>query len=199
MKRSHFSAASAVLTTVLALAFASVSFAQDAQPAPLGKVVDIRKIQGGKVKTPEYKLLTGQAMARTRDWFQVTTQYETNPEWVDDVTFTYYILVKGKVAGAKFLLLRGEVTYVTIQKGKHLSDMYLHPSTLARYGDVERVGVVVSMQGRVVAMDSLPASNQRWWEQASPVDGYVLNRMQTPFAMINFDDYEAIKARTGAQ
>ncbi len=194
MKRGRLCLVCAVLSAALALP--CLSIAQDAAPA--AKIASIRKISGGKVKTPEYKLLTGQAMARTRDWFQITTQFETEPEWVDDLTFTYYVLVRGKATGAKFMLLRGEVTYVTIQKGKHLSDMYLHPSTLARYGDVERVGVVVSTQGRVIAMDSLPASNQRWWEQASPVDGYVLNRMQTPFAMVNFDDYEAIKARSGA-
>ena len=40
-------------------------------------------------------------------------------------------------------------------------------------------------------------TNQRWWEQMTPVDGYVLNRMETPFAMISFDDYEAIKPKAG--
>ena len=91
------------------------------------------------------------------------------------------------------------MTYVNIQKGKHKSDMYLHPSTIARYGDVQRVGVVISSQGRVLAMESLPANNQRWWEQLTPLDGYVLNRMQTPFAMIYFDDYEAIKPSTAGR
>ena len=173
-----------------------VPFSSDAQevtPAP-AKGISIKKITPEKQKTPEYQLLKGQVMARTREWFVVNTFYETDPEWVDEALFTYYVVVKAKQGPQKYTLFKGDVTYVNIQKGKHKSDMYLHPSTMARYGDVERVAVVLTTQGRVVAMESLPASQQRWWEQLTPVDGYVLNRMQTPFAMVNFDDYEAIKA-----
>ena len=181
------------LSLTLIAVFLCSSLIGVAQEGP-GRVVQIRKIEPAKVKTPEYQLLKGQFMATTRDWFQITTSYETAPDWLDDLTFTYYVLMKPKSGPAKFVLFKGDVTYVNIQKGKHKSDMYLHPSTMARYGDVERVAVVLTTQGRVVAMESLPASQQRWWEQLTPVDGYVLNRMQTPFAMVNFDDYEAIKA-----
>jgi hypothetical protein len=55
------------------------------------------------------------------------------------------------------------------------------------------VGLVITSQGRVLAMESNPSSQERWWERATPRAGFVLNRMQTPFAMINFDDYESIK------
>jgi len=49
------------------------------------------------------------------------------------------------------------------------------------------------------AISGLPITSQRWWEQVPPVDGYVLNRLETPFAMIAFDNYEAIKSRSGAR
>lgn len=189
MKRAQAVCLSLVLVAAL-LCSGSVVVAQEAA----GRTVQIRKIEPAKVKTPEYQLLKGQFMATTRDWFQVTVSYETAPDWIDDLTFTYYVLMKPKSGPAKFMLFKGDTTYVNIQKGRHKSDMYLHPSTMARYGDVERVAVVLTTQGRVVAMESMPSSQQRWWEQLTPVDGYVLNRMQTPFAMINFDDYEAIKA-----
>ena len=160
---------------------------------PGGRVaVQIRKIEPSKVKTPEYqlqgpvhgdhaRLVPGRGLLRNR------------ADWIDDLTFTYYVLMKPKTARLSTCCSRGDVTYVNIQKGKHKSDMYLHLEHLARYGDVQQVAVVLTTQGRVVAMESLPASQQRWWEQLTPMDGYVLNRMQTPFAMINFDDYEAIK------
>jgi len=180
------------LSLILAAAFLFQVPCVSAQEGP-GRIVQIRKIEPSKVKTPEYQLLKGQFMATTRDWFQVAVSYETAPDWIDDLTFTYYVLMKPKTGPTKYMLFKGDVTYVNIQKGKHKSDMYLHPSTLARYGDVQQVAVVLTTQGRVVAMESLPASQQRWWEQLTPMDGYVLNRMQTPFAMINFDDYEAIK------
>ncbi len=192
MKRTHSVLVSAFLAAAMVLSMAGAAAAQEAGPS----ILRISKIEGGKVKTPEYQLLKGQMVATTRDWFAVNTSYETAPDWIDELTFTYYILVKGKPTG-KYMLFRGEVTYVNVAKGKHKSDMYLHPSTLHRYGDVERIAVVVNSQGRIVGMESRPSSQQRWWEQLAPADGYVLNRMQTPFAMINFDDYEAIKPTGG--
>lgn len=159
--------------------------------------VEIRKISGTRVKTPEYRVIGGQAQPRSRDWFAITTQYDTAPEWLDELTFSYYVLVQGRTPQQpKHSLLTGEVTYVNIQKGRHLSDMYLHPSTLARYGDVKGVAVVVKQQGRVLTIGTEPPTQQRWWEQLPPISGLVLNRMQTPFAMINFDDYEAIKTES---
>jgi hypothetical protein len=199
MKRAQVFCLSIVFIAVLILPFSNTASAQQGA-APAGKIVQIRKIEpNSKVATPEYKLLTGQVMSKTRNWFQVNVYYETAPEWIDDLTFTYYIVTQSKTGEKKSTLFRGDVTYVNIQKGKHKSDMYLHPSTLARYGDVQRVGVVVSSQGRVLAMESLPANNQRWWEQLTPLDGYAINRMQTPFAMLYFDDYEATKPSTAGR
>lgn len=155
--------------------------------------VNVRSISGDKPQTPQYQLLKGQVMARTLDWYRITVAYDTDPDWIDELTFTYYVLTKGKKG--QLSLFKGDVTYVNVAKGKHLSDMYLHPSTLARYGSADRVAVLVSSKGRMLAMDSNPRSATRWWEQfpVPPVEGLVLNRMQTPFAMVNFDDYEAIK------
>ena len=198
MKRAHVFCLSIAIAAVLILPLSNLASAQEAAAAPAGNQVKIRKITpNSKIPTPEYKLLTGQVMSETRNWFQVVVDYDTAPEWMDDLTFTYYIVTEGKTGTTKFTLFRGDVTYVNVQKGKHKSDMYLHPSTIARFGVVQRVGVVISSQGRVLAMESLPSTGSpRWWEQLTPQDGYVLNRMQTPFAMIYFDDYEAIKPTT---
>lgn len=184
-----------ICACVLAVSLAaSLAIAQQ----PPADVVSVKKISGSKVKTPEYRVVSGQAQPRSRDWFAITTQYETAPDWVDELTFTYYVLIRGKTPQQpKNTLLVGDVTYVNIQKGRHLSDMYLHPSTLARYGDVQGVAVIVKQQGKVLTISSEPATQQRWWEMLAPISGLVLNRMQTPFAMINFDDYEAIKTEGG--
>jgi hypothetical protein len=181
------------------VASASPSVAQQGDGGAARKMVTNVKISGGKVQTPEYQISKSQFKARTRDWFRIETQYETKPDWVDELSFKYYVAVKAKDGGKgpKYVLFSGDVTYINIEAGKHKSDMYIHPSTLARYGDVERVAVVISVQGRMEAMESLPASNQRWWEQLTPVDGMLLNRMQTPFAMLYFDDYEAVKPVAG--
>ena len=190
MKRSGLCNIAVMAALSAALISAPSAWAQEGTSP-----VQVRKVLGEKVKTPEYKLLTGQVMARALDWFQIVVNYDTAPDWMDELTFTYYVMVKSKAG--KYGLFKGDVTYINIARGKHASDVYLHPSTLTRFGVVERVAVVISSQGRVVAMESQPSSKGRWWEQSPvpPVDGLVLNRMETPFAMINFDDYEAIKIK----
>lgn len=194
MKRNHLVRFAAAASMV----FLSVSLLASGQQPAATELVAIKKISGAKVKTPEYRVVSGQAQPRSRDWFAITTQYDTAPEWLDELTFSYYVLIQGRTPQQpKNTLLVGEVTYVNIQKGRHLSDMYLHPSTLARYGDVKGIAVIIKQQGRVLTISSEPPTQQRWWEMLAPVSGLVLNRMQTPFAMINFDDYEAIKTESG--
>lgn len=195
MRRAH------VVKTVVCLMLAVAVLAPEGFAQQAGEPINIRKLTGTKAKTPEYKIINEPAFIRvTKDWFIITTQYDSSPDWIDEITFTYYVLIRGRSADQpKQTLLTGEVTYVNVQKGRHWSDMYLHPSTLARYGEVQGVAVVVKAQGRVVAMTSEPNSTQRWWELLAPVQGLVLNRMQTPFAMIAFDSYEAIKVQGGAR
>jgi hypothetical protein len=37
----------------------------------------------------------------------------------------------------------------------------------------------------------------QWWSTMQQVNGYVLNKNETPFAPLAWDYYEAIKARPG--
>ena len=181
-----------VLTCSLVLFSSTLAQAQEGAPR---KSVGGVKIDGKKVQTPEYQIKKSQFQARTRDWFRIDTQYETKPEWLDEVSFKYYVLVKAKEGskGPKQVLFSGDVTYINVAEGKHKSDMYIHPSTLERFGEVQAIAVMISVQGRVEVIESVPASTQRWWEQLAPTEGMLLNRMQTPFAMLYFDDYEAVK------
>lgn len=160
----------------------------------------IKRIELKKdLATPQYQLSQNQMQGRQRKWAGISTEYDTDALWTDELTFTYYVLVRGKSVGApKESLFRGKVSYINIERGRgHKSDVYLHPSTLSRFGDIEKIAVLVEANGKLVAGDALPKTNQRWWEQYTPVDGMLLNRMQTPFAMIGFDDYEAVKPAAG--
>jgi len=160
-------------------------------------VLRIRRIEGNTSRAPQYQVTGGTRTTRQSPWLEVRTEFEVAPEWLDEVTFTYYIVLRNRrprEGEAEYNLFRGENTYVNVARTRTgQSSVYLHPSTLQRYGDLERVGVVVSSQGRVLGMASNPSSEQRWWEQLPPRAGFVLNRMQTPWAMVNFDDYEAMK------
>lgn len=187
------------LLAVTLLAAVSTS-AQTPGPAANDRLLVIKKVDAGKVKTPDYQVKPAQPVQRMRDWYKVEVIYDTSQEWLDEVSFTYYVVVKAKQpqpGQSAYTLFKGDVTYINVEKGRHKSDIYLHPSTLARYGEVERVAALVNVAGRLVGMDGLPSgsTSTRWWEQLPPQEGYLLNRTQTPFAMINFDDYEAIKPK----
>lgn len=160
-----------------------------------GRVLELKNIVGAAVLTPEYQVKRNPLNPRVKSWYQVTAEYETKPEWLDEVEFTYYVLVKNtkNPKGPPQSLFKGSVTYINVNEGKHKSDMFLHPNTVARFGEVQAVAVLISVQGRIVGMESKPKSNQRWWEQLAPVDGLLLSRDQTPFAPIYFDDYEPVK------
>ena len=84
------------------------------------------------------------------------------------------------------------VTYVNVPAGRHVGDMFLHPNTIARVGPPKFVAVEIKHRGAVLATEST-AQTPNWWTQFSPVPGVLLNRSQTPFFLIDYDSYNAIK------
>ena len=162
-------------------------------------IIRIRKMTPGSEKTPIFKTaVQGQGFARQTDWWHVVVEYETAPEWIDELEFTYYAYMKDQSNKNAPVMFRSSVSYVNIAKGKHYSDMFLHPNILARLGRVEQVAVVVKAKGAVVAIEST-AKTPNWWDQFSPVEGVMLNRSQTPFSVVDYDMFEAIKPTTGAR
>ncbi len=164
-----------------------------AAPGPASDILRIRKMTPVTEKTPVFRTATqAQTSGKLTDWWRVVVEFETAPEWIDELEFTYYVYMKDQSNRGAEVMFRGAVTYVNIAKGKHLSDMFLHPSSVARMGRVEQVAVVVKSKGAVVAMEST-AKTPNWWDRFPPVDGVLLNRAQTPFWVLDFDAYEAIK------
>ena len=171
--------------------------------AALGAGSDIVRIRKPpvpeKVKTPVFRTAApGQASARQPDWWRGVVEFETAPEWIDELEFTYYAYIEDESNKGAPVMFRGMVTYVNVAKGKHVSDIFLHPNTIARMGLVKQVAVVVKARGAVVATEST-ATKPNWWDGFSPVDGVLINRSQTPFAYIDYDMYEAIKPAAAAR
>lgn len=183
------------LASLFAIPLVPSVFAQ----APVARSpVAIRKVDGGKIASPVYAVKGNQpSSGKAKEWFQIYAEYDTELEWVDELNFTFYVLVKGKVKGAPAqTLFKGETTYVHIPAGKkHIADMYIHPNIVARYGDVERVAVEVRQGGRVLERGGKPPPSEPWWERLAPVEGVLLNRNETPFSLVNSDDYEIIKSK----
>jgi hypothetical protein len=150
------------------------------------------------VKIPD---VFGRGRAAARDWAEMQVVFDSEPEWMDEVTLQYYALLYDRTAG-EYTILKGLVLHVDVARGKnHMSSAYIRPNTLARYGEVVAVAVEVLYKGEVVATQSegklaksqpLPVD---WWKNPKLVvkDGLVLTKAQTPFAYVSYDDYEAVK------
>ena len=181
----------------------TVSSAMAQQPAPAvagsGDVLRIRKMTPVKEKTPVFRTATASnTSAHQPDWWRVMVDFETSPDWIDELEFTYYAYIEDQSNKGAPVMFRGTVTYVNVAKGKHVSDMFLHPNTIARLGLVKQIAVVVKARGAVVASEST-ATKPNWWDGFSPVDGVLISRAQTPFAFVDYDLYEAIKPATVAR
>lgn len=151
-----------------------------------------------KEKTPIYNTDVSRSVVPAKDWGVVTVTYDTSQEWIDELVFQYYVLLLKGGSKKEYTLLKGSVAHIDIKLGrKHKSTMFVRPSTIERYGDIVAVAVEISMSGKEVASLSVPekwrTSKDESITKLTAKDGYLLNRSQTPFAFVNFDDYEAIK------
>ena len=137
------------------------------------------------------------------EWLRVLTQYDTYPEWIDELSFRYSVLTETLVERQKvFFLFKQTVRYRDIKRGRrHLSAVFLRPNTVERYGMPVAVAVEIIHNGEVIdGGTKQPASYpERWWQDPRVVEservtvksGYLLPRAKTPFALLAIDDYEA--------
>jgi len=172
-----------------------------------GTILNISKLTGnGPRALMRCQETSGRAHSYTGgipQWAELSVQFDTVPDWIDEVTFQFYALLKSKGSG-DYTLLKGNLTYIDVARGRgHLGVAYVRPSALARYGEGGIVGVAVEAlvkgevvstlsEGKLGAGKPLP---QEWWQNKNlvPKEGYIVEKSKTPFALVNFDDYEAVK------
>jgi hypothetical protein len=162
-------------------------------PVPVGPgSVKLGKVDPEAIKSPEYQIVGGpQRRSKTGTWLEIEVAYETKLEEIDELTFTYYALVAGK-------LLKGAVTYVSIPKGReHYAVMYVAPRMLEKLtagkpfgpADIQNVWVSVDHQGQIIDQAAVKAMALVNLPQLTGL----LNKNETPFAPLFYDRYEAIK------
>lgn len=159
---------------------------------PVGRV----RIASAPLRTAEYQTKSNfPGSAAKKDWLQIDVRYETVVNWTDELTLTYYVWMETSDPREPNVLLKGEGTYILIEKGSHMAAAYVHPSVLRRYGKVKGVAVEITFQGRTAAAQANPDSfNYRnAAAQLAPKDGLVLIHEKSPFAEINNDNYEMLK------
>jgi hypothetical protein len=169
----------------------------------VGKLIGVGR--RGLVKTPEYRSNVNRGAGQPREWAQIAVQYETFAEWLDDVTFQYWVLAMRKEDGQNvYSLYKKSVRYSDIAAGRdHLSTVFLRPEALERFGPVVAAAVEVTIGGTLVgeASEAEIEVPGKWWRnpqvvespQVTAREGYLLNRVESPWALINMDDYEVIR------
>jgi hypothetical protein len=169
-----------------------------AQTRP-GADFQLTKITKNLISTPQFSYTGAQQyQANLNDrWLEVEVQFTATPEFTDELTFKYFILLNGK-------LLTGEVTHVNIAAGReNRSVMYVSPPALARFmgknvvtpNAVQNIAVQILQKGAVKDELSFARGPGQWYARMAPVSGLVLNQNETPFAPIYWDRYEQIKPR----
>ncbi|MCX7590164.1 MAG: hypothetical protein N2255_00910 [Kiritimatiellae bacterium] len=178
-------------------------------PQPAGKegqILEIRRLDGlgrhAYVRSPEYRTNMSQGRKPAQDWVQVLLSFETFPEWVDELVVQYYALAMTTEGGKpKYSFYKKNVRYTDLERDReHQAAVYLPPRAVKRYGDLVAVAVEVSHQGKIIATKTEASIKlpQEWWkdplvvqnENVTTRDGYLLDRSETPFALIAIDDYE---------
>ena len=193
MRRMNTRLGCLLFLSVVSPAF--LSLAQQAAQTQPGDFT-IRNIQQQLINGPVMVEAAGQGIsgsAYQKKWLRIETQYDSKPAWADDLTFKYYVLLR---RGRDAKLFTGEVTYVNVARGSgHISGVFVHPNMVDRYGQgrVEAVAVEVRHQGRLMDSASDQQGGPHWWEQFTPVPGYLLTPQQTPWSINAYLRYEQIK------
>ena len=163
---------------------------------PAAREFQITKITKNFIPTPDYGIgrFTGASNER---WLEIEVEFNAAPEWTDELTVKYYILVNRQ-------LLTGDVTHVNIPAGLNRSVMYVLPAALARFvgnrpllpNTVQNVAIQIVQGGTVKDELSLARTPGQWFANLPPVTGFVLNKNETPFAPLYWDRYAQIKTPT---
>ena len=162
------------------------------------------------VRTPEFNVNSQGTLpkvnTRPRLWALFEIRYATEAKWLDELSFTYHVMTKGKDDEGKEDVLSyytQTIRYIDIPKGDHMSCVALPPSIVERYGEPVSLALeIVGKDGAVLASKSettIPYPSQEWWKDSQVLDNPkvkrrvgLVDRSKTPFALINADDYEVV-------
>ena len=170
-----------------------------AQGTSNSRILALRKLDGvgkrGLLRTPIYETNISRGRMNAQNWGRAYVEYDTAPDWIDEMTIRWYVLLKDR--SNEYVMLKGSTSYVDIEKGRqHRAEIFIRPQTLKRYGEIAAIAVEFVSAGQTVGGEATSFKGSKNWFQSSAVDtrdGVLLNRNKTPWAFINSDDYQSIK------
>ncbi len=161
--------------------------------------------------------MIGTCYAKPRKWIVIETKYTTYAKFLDQLTFTWHVMLETKSAkenkGNKMGLspysyFNTTVTYFNIPQGSHAACVCLPPSYLELYGEPKAIGFTISNQngdvlggGTVSEIKGIKSDTQFWDDQnvmGAQVGGKpmverrqgLVDRSKTIWALVNPNDYE---------
>jgi len=161
--------------------------------------------------------MIGQCYQKPRKWIVLETKYTTFARFLDQLTFTWHVLLETKSAkenkGNKMGLppysyFNTTVTYFNIPQGSHAACVCLPPSYLELYGEPKAVGFTISNQngdtlgGGTVSEVKGIKPDTKFWEDQSIMGAQqggkpmierrqgLVDRSKTIWALVNPNDYE---------
>jgi hypothetical protein len=137
----------------------------------------LTKITKNLVSTPQFTYTGAQQyLTNQRDrWLEVEVEFVATPEFTDELTFKYFILINGR-------LLTGEVTHVNVAAGReNRSVMYVSPRALARFSGrggvtpnaIQNVAVQILQKGAIKDEMSFVRTPGQWFAGLPAVSGFV--------------------------
>lgn len=175
-------------------------FAQ-AQPRPVKadftiKRIEVRRINPGSGGGSG----RGGTEASRIPWAIFECEFDSQPEWADDLEMKWYVLLGGS---KQAVMATGSDTYIYVKKGRrHVGAMFMHPMVMERWAGstaqaaMESIGVEIWWQGRLVAYDDTKHTKQQWWQRFTPQPGLLMRVSESPWAYLFYADYEWSKFTT---
>ena len=205
-----------VRALVVAAAAFAVSFAVAQQPAapaagPAGTNpgdVKILKLTDFNDYRQKAKSLTGKTSQKSRIWGVFDVTFQTVPQWIDSMTITYTVILLNPKPDAKkgekpMTLMQTTVEYADVQQDReHKAGAVVLPAALLRLGEPLGFAVSISVGGKEVASQGVGKgplqSHKEWWKDSAILDhpnvqrrdAYMMDRMKSPFQLVDPDDYE---------
>jgi hypothetical protein len=175
-------------------------------PPAASELIRLRGVSAETTFSPDFSYsLRGRSTQRDgrANWLKVEAEFATAPNWIDEITFTFYVVLRGNAndlpEGARENnLFSGTVTYIHVPQSRRMvANMFLDPNTLARYGQPTYTAVVVAINGEPAARMADPAIDPEepnlWWSRETPNEVPLLSRKETPFALVEHDHLPTIK------
>ena len=205
-----------VRALVVAAAAFAVSFAVAQQPAapaagPAGTNpgdVKILKLTDFNDYRQKAKSITGKTSQKSRIWGVFDVTFQTTPAWIDSMTITYTVILLNPKPDAKknekpMTLMQTTVEYADVaQDREHKAGAVVLPAALLRLGEPLGFAVSISVGGKEVASQGVGKgplqSHKEWWKDSAILDhpnvqrrdAYMMDRMKSPFQLVDPDDYE---------